>query len=224
MAIGDVKPQDPCNQPQETSPNDTTPPAQGLDQDNHEEDDEPNNQGQEESNDQGGDEDDGNKEEAPPHPRVHQNVQRDHPVDNKLGDIKKGVTTRSRVINFCEHYLFVSSFDPFKVEDALCDLNWVVAMQEELNNFKHNEVWSLVERPKQNVVGTKWVFRNKQDEHGVVTRNKARLVAKGYSQVEGLDFDETFAPVARPESIRMLLAYATHHGFRLYQMDIKSAF
>jgi hypothetical protein len=88
-------------------------------------------------------------------------------------------------------------------------------MQEELNDFKRNEVWSLVERPKQNVVGTKWVFRNKQDEHGVVTRNKTRLVAKGYSQVEGLDFDETFTPVARLESIHMLLAYATHYGFKL---------
>jgi hypothetical protein len=95
-------------------------------------------------------------------------------------------------------------------------------MQEELNNFKPNEVWSLVERIKQNVVGTKWVFRNKQDEHGVVTRNKAWLVAKYYSQVEGLDFDETFALVARLESICMLLAYATHHG--IYQMDINSVF
>jgi hypothetical protein len=100
------------------------------------------------------------------------------------------------------------------VEDTLRDPDWVVAMQEELNNFKRNEVWSLVERPKQNVVGTKWVFRNKQDEHGVVTRNKARLVAKGYSQVEGLDFDETFAPVARLESIHILLAYTIHHGFK----------
>jgi hypothetical protein len=81
----------------------------------------------------------------------------------------------------------------------------------------------LVPRPNQNVVGTKWVFRNKQDEHGVVTRNKARLVAKGYSQVEGLDFGETYAPVARLESIRILLAYATYHGFKLYQMDVKSA-
>jgi hypothetical protein len=68
------------------------------------------------------------------------------------------------------------------------------------------------------------VFRNKQDEHGVVTRNKARLVAKGYSQVKGLDFGETYAPVARLESIRILLAYATYHGFTLYQMDVKSAF
>jgi hypothetical protein len=68
------------------------------------------------------------------------------------------------------------------------------------------------------------VFCNKQDEHRVVTKNKARLIAKGYSQVEGLDFDETFAPVARLESIRMLLAYATHHGFKLYQMDVKNIF
>jgi hypothetical protein len=68
-------------------------------------------------------------------------------------------------------------------------------MQEKLNNFKRNEVWNLVPHPKQNIVGTKWVFRNKQDEHGVVTRNKDRLVAKGYAQVAGLDFEETFAPV-----------------------------
>jgi hypothetical protein len=67
-------------------------------------------------------------------------------------------------------------------------------MQEKLNNFTRNEVWHLVPRPNQNVVGTKWVFRNKQDEHGVVTRNKAQLVAKGHSQVEALDFDETYAP------------------------------
>jgi hypothetical protein len=110
------------------------------------------------------------------------------------------------------------------VENALRDPNWVGAMQEEPNNFKRDKVSSLVERPKQNVVGTKWVFHNKQDEHGVVTRNKARLVAKGYSQVEGLDFEETFAPVARLESIHILLAYATHHDFKLYKMDVKSAF
>jgi hypothetical protein len=148
MMICDVRQQDPSNQPKETFPNDTTLPAQGLHQDNHEEYVEPNDQGQEKSNDQGGDEDDGDKGEALPHPRVHQKVQRDHPVNNILGDIEKGVTTRSRVANFYEHYLFVSSFEPFKVEDALRDLDWVVAMQEELNNFKLNEVWSLVERPK----------------------------------------------------------------------------
>jgi hypothetical protein len=100
----------------------------------------------------------------------------------------------------------------------------VLAMQEELNNFKRNEVWSLVPRPKQNVVGTKRVFRNKQDEHGVVTRNKARLMAKGYAQVACLDFEDTFAPVARLESIRILLTYVGHNSFKLFQMDFKSAF
>ena len=110
------------------------------------------------------------------------------------------------------------------MEDALDDPDWMIAMQEELNNFTQNEVWSLVERPKQNVIGTKWVFRNKQDEHGVVTRNKKRLVAQGFTQIEGLDFRETYAPVARLESIRILLAYAAHHDFKLYQMDVKSAF
>jgi hypothetical protein len=82
----------------------------------------------------------------------------------------------------------------------------------------------LVKRSKQNIVGTKWVFRNKQDEHGVVTSNKPRLVAKDYPQVEGLDFDETFASVVRLESIHMLLAYATQHGFKIYQIDVKSTF
>jgi hypothetical protein len=106
----------------------------------------------------------------------------------------------------------------------LQDPDWVLATQEELNNFKRNEVWSLVPRPKQNVVGTKWVFHNKQDEHGVVTRNKARLVAKGYAQVAGLDFDDTFAPMARLESFCILLAYVAHNSFRLFQMDVKSAF
>jgi hypothetical protein len=145
-------------------------------------------------------------------------------MNNILCDIKKGVTTRSHIANFYQYYSFVSSIEPFKTEDALCDPDWVVAMQEELINFKRNQVWSLVKRPKQNVVGTKWVFRNKQDEHEVVTRNKAKLVAKGYSQVEGLNFGETFAPVARLESIHILLVYVTHHDFKLYQMDIKNAF
>jgi hypothetical protein len=186
---------------------------------------------QEDDIDQGGDEDDQDKEDdqkiqdqRPPHPRVHQAIQRDHPVNSILGDIHKGVTTRSRVAHFCEHYSFVSSIEPYRIEDALIDPDWVVAMQKELNNFTRNEVWHLVPCPNQNVVGTKWVFCNKQDEHGVVTRNKAQLVAKRYSQVEGLDFDETYAHVARLESICILLAYATYHGFKLYQMDVKSAF
>ncbi|KAK1603543.1 hypothetical protein QYE76_018861 [Lolium multiflorum] len=113
-----------------------------------------------------------------------------------------------------------------KVFEALEDSDWVDAMHEELNNFKRNKVWTLVEKPKEcrNVIGTKWIFKNKQDEFGNIVRNKARLVAQGFSQVEGIDFGETYAPVARLESIRILLAYASHHNFKLQQMDVKSAF
>jgi hypothetical protein len=83
----------------------------------------------------------------------------------------------------------------------------------------------LVERPKNhNVIGTKWVYQNKENEDGIVVKNKSRLVAQGYTQVEGLDFDETFALVARLEAIRILLSYACSRNIKLYQMDVKSAF
>ncbi|KAL8147589.1 hypothetical protein AgCh_005055 [Apium graveolens] len=112
-----------------------------------------------------------------------------------------------------------------KVEEALQDADWVQAMQEELNEFERNKVWTLVPRPKnRSVVGTKWVFRNETDSDGIITRNKVRLVAKGYSQQEGIDYDETFAPVARLEAIRIFLAYAAHKKFKVFQMDVKSAF
>jgi hypothetical protein len=130
---------------------------------------------------------------GPSHPHVHQDIQRDHPVDNILGSIRRGVTTRSHLKNFCAFYSFVSSLEPIKVEQALEDPDWVVAMQEELNDFERNQVWELVERPKTNIIGAKWVFQNKQYEFGIVIRNKARLVAQGYTQVEGLDFGETYA-------------------------------
>ena len=86
-------------------------------------------------------------------------------------------------------------------------------------------MWELVPRPEGiNVIGTKWTFKNKSNEHGTVIRNKSRLVAQGYDQVEGVDFDETFALVARLESIWILLAIACHLNFKLYQMDVNSAF
>ena len=111
------------------------------------------------------------------------------------------------------------------MEEALQDADWVQAMQEELNEFERNKVWTLVPRPKnRSVVGTKWVFRNKTDSDGIITRNKSRLVAKGYSQQEGIDYDETFAPVARLEAIRIFLAYVAHKKFKVFQMDVKSAF
>jgi hypothetical protein len=100
----------------------------------------------------------------------------------------------------------------------------VISKQEELSSFTRNQVWELVERPKNHyVIGTKWVYRNKENEDGIVVKNKSRLVAQGYTQVEGLDFDETFAPVDRLEAIRIFLAYACSRNIKLYQMDVKSA-
>jgi hypothetical protein len=170
MSIGDVCPKEseesPQAQDQLSSSNQASPPTQDEDQaQNDEDEDQGDEPPQEEVNDQGEDENNEDKEDEQeiqgqrsPHPRVHQAIQRDHPVNSILGDIHKGVTTRSRVAHFCEHYSFVSSIEPYRVEDALRDSNWVVAMQEELNNFTRNEVWHLVPRPNQNVLGTKWVF------------------------------------------------------------------
>ena len=96
-------------------------------------------------------------------------------MDTIIGDISRGVQTRSRLASFCEH---VSSIEPKKIDEALKDVDWVNAMHEELNNFTRNQVWELVEGPKgHNVIGTKWFFRNKQDQYGMVVRNKSRLVA-----------------------------------------------
>jgi hypothetical protein len=96
---------------------------------------------------------------------------------------------------------------------------------EELNNFKRNQVWKLVARHKgYNVIGTKWVFYNKQDQDRIVVRNKVRLVAQDYTQIEHLDFGKTYALIVRLEVIRILLAYACAHNIKLYQMDVKSAF
>lgn len=98
-------------------------------------------------------------------------------------------------------------------------------MQEELGKLKRDEVCDLVPRPEEtNIIGTKWAYKKKSDEKGVVTRNKARLMAQGYTQIEGVDFDETFVPVARLESIRMLLGVTCILKFKLFQMDVKSAF
>ena len=98
-------------------------------------------------------------------------------------------------------------------------------MQDELNEFKRHNVWTLVPRPSdKTIVGTRWVFRNKRDTEGIIIRNKARLVAQGFTQLEGLDYDETFASVVRLEAIRLFLAYAVYMNFKVYQMDVKTAF
>jgi hypothetical protein len=149
---------------------------------------------------------------------------RDHPHENILGNISDNVRTRSQLDLF-SCIAFTSIVEPKNIDEAIIDEFWLLAMQEELNQFTRNDVWDLVPRSKNiSTIGTKWIFRNKLDEHGNVVRNKARLVAQGYSQEEGIDYDETYAPVARLESIRLLLAYACYMNFKLYQMDVKNAF
>lgn len=120
---------------------------------------------------------------------------------------------------------FLSKIEPKNVKEAITDELWIGTMQEELNQFKRSEVWNLVPRHEgMDVIGTKWIYKNKSDENGIVTRNKARLVAQGYTQVEGMDFDETLAPVARLESIRLVLGVSCILKFKLFQVDVNSAF
>ncbi|GJV57947.1 putative ribonuclease H-like domain-containing protein [Tanacetum coccineum] len=176
-----------------------------------------------------------------PNTRIH----KDHSLDHVIGDIQSGVQTRGMTktaneqgllsvayerkphedLNTCLFFCFLSQEEPKRVTKALSDSAWVEAMQEELLQFKLQKVWVLVDLPKgKRAIGTKWIFRNKKDERGIVIRNKARLVAQGYTQEEGIDYDEVFAPVARIEAIRLFLAYASFMGFMVYQMDVKSAF
>ncbi|KAI3678150.1 hypothetical protein L6452_37431 [Arctium lappa] len=150
---------------------------------------------------------------------------KEHPISQIIGDPSKSVQTTSTSINLCMHDSFLSKFEPTRVSEALADPEWVISMQEELNQFDALQVWRLVPKPKgKTIIGTKWVFKIKKDECGTVIRNKARLVAKGYRQEEGIDYDETYAPVARLVAIRMFLAYAAHKNFTVFQMDVKTAF
>nr|KAJ0186845.1 hypothetical protein LSAT_V11C900480300 [Lactuca sativa] len=151
---------------------------------------------------------------------------RDHPVDRIIGNIHDGVRTRSSVLNnFCMYVNFVSMILPDKVHTALQDADWIKAMQEELNEFERHKVWTLVPRPSgKTITGTRWVYRNKVDKDRIITRNKARLVAQGFTQIESIDYGETFAPVARIEAIRLFLTYASYMNFIVYQMDVKTTF
>ena len=113
---------------------------------------------------------------------------------------------------------FVTLMEPKNINEAIIAEHWIIAVQEELNQFERNQVCELVDRPNDHpIIGTKWVFRNKLDEHGIVIRNKARLVAKGYNQEEGIDYEETYALVIRLEAIRMLLSFASIMDFKFYQ-------
>ncbi|KAK9078005.1 hypothetical protein SSX86_002062 [Deinandra increscens subsp. villosa] len=144
----------------------------------------------------------GRSHEFPMH--IDRRINKDHPLKNVIGDVKAHVLTRT---------------------EALEDSSWVKAMQEELFQINKQKVWELVNLPDgAEPIGTKWVFRNKKDDRGIVVKNKARLVVQGYAQEEGIDYDEVFAPIVRLEAIRIFLAYAAFKDFQVFQMDVKSAF
>nr|GEW45969.1 putative ribonuclease H-like domain-containing protein [Tanacetum cinerariifolium] len=136
-------------------------------------------------------------------------IYKDHPVSQIIGDLSLTTQTRS-----------MTREEPKRVHQALKDPSWIEAMQEELLQFKMQKVWVLVDLPHgKRAIGTKWVYRNKKDERGIVIRNKARLVAQGHTQEEEINYEDVFAPVARIEAIRLFLAYASFMGFMVYQMD-----
>nr|GEW04540.1 retrovirus-related Pol polyprotein from transposon TNT 1-94 [Tanacetum cinerariifolium] len=150
---------------------------------------------------------------------------KDHPLHKIIGDLKSSVRTKGQLANSCLFSCFLSFIKPANVDEALRDADWVSAMQDELNQLARLKVWRLVPRPEgKTIIKTKWIFKNKKDESSLVIRNKERLVAVGYSQQEGIDYDETFAPVARIKAIRLFLAYAAHKDFTVFQMDVKIAF
>nr|GEZ54166.1 putative reverse transcriptase, RNA-dependent DNA polymerase [Tanacetum cinerariifolium] len=137
-------------------------------------------------------------------------IHKDHPTSQIIGDMSSTTQTKK---------------EPKRIHQALKDPSWIEAMQEELLHFKMQKVWILVDLPYgKRAIGTKWVYRNKKDERGIVIRNKATLVTQGHTQEEGIDYEEVFSPVARVKAIRLFLAYASFIGFPVYQMDVKSTF
>jgi hypothetical protein len=153
-------------------------------------------------------------------------VQKAHSPQQIIGNLNEMVTrsSRSAHLSCFTNTLFVALFEPRDVGHTLSNSSCVNVMHEVLENFERNQVWTLVEPPRDvNVIATKWVFKNKWGEDAEVVRNKARLVAQGFSQVEGLDFGETFAHVAHLDAIRIPLAFDASKGFKLYQIDVKSA-
>lgn len=146
-----------------------------------------------------------------------------HSKDQIIWDKRNGVITRRRLAT--NEVCLILQVEPVSVIEACKDEFWLKFMEEELDLIEKNNTWTLVPWPKnKNVIGTKWVFRNKLNEDGQVIRNKPRLVCKGYSQKEGIDYGETFASVARIEAIRLFLAYVAYKKYKVYQKDVKCAF
>ncbi|GJR30179.1 retrovirus-related pol polyprotein from transposon TNT 1-94 [Tanacetum coccineum] len=161
------------------------------------------------------------------HPSEHRWT-KDHPLEQVIGNPSQSIRTRRQLETdgeMCMFALTVSRTEPKNIKEAMADSAWIEAMQEELHQFDRLDVWELVDRPLcKNVINMKWIWKNKRDEENTVIHNKARLVAKGYAQKEGIDFEESFAPVARLEAVRLFVAYAAHKSFPVYQMDVKTTF
>ena len=143
-------------------------------------------------------------------------VQKNHPSDRIIGNKDAGVESRRKICSPEQtHLALLTTIEPNCFEEASKDEFWNKAIDGELDQIDKNDTWELVPRPKnKNVISTKWVFRNKLNEYGQVIRNQDRLVCKGYAQIEGIDFEETFAPIARMEAIRFILAYACSKIFK----------
>ncbi|GKE85513.1 putative ribonuclease H-like domain-containing protein, partial [Tanacetum coccineum] len=155
----------------------------------------------------------------PVSPILTTRIHKDRPVEQIIRHIHSAPQTRRMIKHVTNHV------EPKKVIQSLTYLSWIEAMQDELLQFKLQQVWTLVDLPYgKRAIRTKWIYRNKKNKRGIVFRNKARLVAQGYTQEEGIDYDEVFAPVARIEAIRLFLAYASFMNFIVYQIDVKRAF
>nr|GFB40555.1 Gag-Pol polyprotein [Tanacetum cinerariifolium] len=153
---------------------------------------------------------------------------KDHPLEQVIGNPSQSVRTRRKLesdAEMCMFVLTVSRTEPKNIKEAMSDSAWIESMQEELHQFDRLDVWELVDRSLcTNVINLKWLWKNKRDEENTVIQNKSRLVAKGYAQKEGVDFEESFAPVARLDAVRLFIMYAIHKSFTIYQMDVKTAF
>ncbi|GJS66555.1 retrovirus-related pol polyprotein from transposon TNT 1-94 [Tanacetum coccineum] len=140
---------------------------------------------------------------------------RDHPLEQVRGNPTMPVQTRRQLATdpeMCMFALTVSIVEPKNIKEAMADSAWIEAMQDELHQFDRLKVWELVDKPfGKMIIKLKWLWKNKKDEDQTVIRNKARLVAKGYAQEEGIDFEESFAPVARLEAVRIFVAHAGQH-------------
>ncbi|GJZ44275.1 retrovirus-related pol polyprotein from transposon TNT 1-94 [Tanacetum coccineum] len=152
----------------------------------------------------------------------------DYPLDNVIGNPSRPVSTRKQLATdtlWCLYNSVLSKVEPKNFKFSITEDCWFQAMQDEIHKFDRLQVWELVPRPDcVMIIALKWIYKVKIDEYGDVLKNKARLVAKGYRQEEGIDFEESFAPVARIEAIRIFIANASSKNMAIYQMDVKTSF